>query len=173
MSNIPQDVQNVLMLQSEEHAVTGFQNVKVGGEVGTVVLTNMRLIFVRNKRGYNQESFSFTLEGIYEMNMKKSMMGGPKLMINGKTFQAQDPGSIQKATNDLKQQRMAQVGQGTGGGKDGRYGLGTYVFDEPGQQAPQVVKEKVIKEVIKIRCQFCGKTYVETKDGCPYCGAGH
>lgn len=41
--------------------------------------------------------------------------------------------------------------------------------------SPQVVKEVIkeketIKEVVKIRCPYCGNLYNETVDRCPYCG---
>jgi DNA-directed RNA polymerase subunit RPC12/RpoP len=34
-----------------------------------------------------------------------------------------------------------------------------------------VVKEKeIIREVVKIRCQYCGNLYDEVLDECPHCG---
>ncbi len=39
---------------------------------------------------------------------------------------------------------------------------------------PQVVREKeIIREVVKIRCSYCGTLYDETLDKCPNCGAKH
>jgi len=32
-------------------------------------------------------------------------------------------------------------------------------------------KETVIREVVKVRCQYCGKLYDETRGKCPHCGA--
>jgi hypothetical protein len=35
-----------------------------------------------------------------------------------------------------------------------------------------VVKEKeIIREIVKIRCSYCGNLYDETLDKCPHCGA--
>jgi rubrerythrin len=45
--------------------------------------------------------------------------------------------------------------------------------DLQGQQSenPVVIKEReIIREVVKIRCQYCGNTYDETLDECPHCG---
>ncbi|MDG6219996.1 MAG: hypothetical protein QCI38_00930 [Candidatus Thermoplasmatota archaeon] len=171
MGYVPPEIQSALLLQNGESTVSSFPNVKAGNEIGTLVLTNRRIIFMRFNRGYFQESFSLALEGIYELNMKSGMFGGPRLMVAGRPFQAQDLNILQSEIGRLRQARMAEVESGSGG-KDGRYTMSTYVFDEP-QASQQVVKEQIVKEVVKIRCQYCGKTFVETKDGCPYCGAGH
>lgn len=35
----------------------------------------------------------------------------------------------------------------------------------------QIVKEReIIREVVKIRCSYCGNLYDETLDKCPHCG---
>jgi len=37
---------------------------------------------------------------------------------------------------------------------------------------PQVVREKeIIREVVKIRCSYCGTLYDQKLDKCPNCGA--
>ena len=43
---------------------------------------------------------------------------------------------------------------------------------EPHNWAPQqVIKEKIIvKEVVKIKCQYCGTLYDQTASKCPHCG---
>jgi len=45
-----------------------------------------------------------------------------------------------------------------------------------GQQAGReeaVVKEReIIREIVKVRCQHCGRLYDETVNQCPHCGAG-
>jgi len=34
-----------------------------------------------------------------------------------------------------------------------------------------VMKEReVIREVVKVRCRYCGRLYEERLDSCPYCG---
>lgn len=35
---------------------------------------------------------------------------------------------------------------------------------------PQAVEKEVIREIVKIRCQYCGNLYDEHEDKCPYCG---
>jgi uncharacterized membrane protein len=36
---------------------------------------------------------------------------------------------------------------------------------------PQTVREKeIIREIIKIRCPYCGSLYDETENKCPNCG---
>jgi hypothetical protein len=37
---------------------------------------------------------------------------------------------------------------------------------------PQVVREKeIIREIVKVRCAYCGTLYDQTLDKCPNCGA--
>lgn len=39
-------------------------------------------------------------------------------------------------------------------------------------EKPQVSREReIIKEIVKIRCSYCGKLYDERLDKCPHCGA--
>jgi hypothetical protein len=41
------------------------------------------------------------------------------------------------------------------------------------QERRGIIREKeTIREIVKIRCQFCGNLYNETIDRCPHCG-GH
>lgn len=54
-----------------------------------------------------------------------------------------------------------------------RYGgrVEDQVFSEV-PQSPQVVREKeIIREVVKIRCSYCGTLYDENLVKCPNCGA--
>jgi hypothetical protein len=37
-----------------------------------------------------------------------------------------------------------------------------------GQQP--VVEREIIREIVKIRCPYCGNLYDETEDKCPHCG---
>jgi hypothetical protein len=50
-----------------------------------------------------------------------------------------------------------------------KYGqVENHVFSE----SPTVVREKeIIREVVKIRCSYCGSLYDENLDKCPNCGA--
>jgi DNA-directed RNA polymerase subunit RPC12/RpoP len=36
---------------------------------------------------------------------------------------------------------------------------------------PPVMQKEIIREVVKIRCPYCGNIYDEDQDKCPYCGA--
>ena len=39
-------------------------------------------------------------------------------------------------------------------------------------EKPPVTREReIIKEIVKIRCRYCGKLYPERLDRCPHCGA--
>ena len=50
--------------------------------------------------------------------------------------------------------------------KGGREALGE---EEPKDHV--VVKEReIIREIVKIRCSYCGNLYDETLDKCPHCG---
>jgi hypothetical protein len=43
--------------------------------------------------------------------------------------------------------------------------------DVQGHQQPQVIREREItREVVKVRCRYCGSLFEETQDKCPYCG---
>ncbi len=46
----------------------------------------------------------------------------------------------------------------------------------PGQTTSEnqpIVKEKeIIREIVKIRCPYCGNLYDEKLDKCPHCGGG-
>jgi DNA-directed RNA polymerase subunit RPC12/RpoP len=33
------------------------------------------------------------------------------------------------------------------------------------------MQKEIIREVVKIRCPYCGNIYDEDQDKCPYCGA--
>jgi len=40
-----------------------------------------------------------------------------------------------------------------------------------GEMGSGVVKEReVIREIVKIRCRYCGQLYEEKLDRCPHCG---
>jgi len=39
-------------------------------------------------------------------------------------------------------------------------------------ESQPIVKEKeIIREIVKMRCPYCGNVYDETLDKCPHCGA--
>lgn len=41
-------------------------------------------------------------------------------------------------------------------------------------EKPPVTREReIIKEIVKIRCRYCGKLYDERLDRCPHCGASN
>ena len=39
-----------------------------------------------------------------------------------------------------------------------------------GAQQP-VTEREVVREIVKIRCSYCGNLYDESQDKCPHCGA--
>jgi ABC-type bacteriocin/lantibiotic exporter with double-glycine peptidase domain len=46
------------------------------------------------------------------------------------------------------------------------------VLDQTSSEAqPAVAQREIIREVVKIRCSYCGNLYDESMDKCPYCGA--
>ena len=47
------------------------------------------------------------------------------------------------------------------------------IQDQTSSEAQPIVKEKeIIREIVKIRCSYCGNLYDENQDKCPYCGGG-
>src|SRR2546428_10926893 len=42
----------------------------------------------------------------------------------------------------------------------------------PALQTPQIREKEIItREIVKIKCRFCGNVYAEATDFCPFCGA--
>jgi len=42
---------------------------------------------------------------------------------------------------------------------------------QPTSENPPIIKEKeIIREIVKIRCPYCGNLYDEKLDKCPHCG---
>lgn len=39
------------------------------------------------------------------------------------------------------------------------------------QGQPEVRETEVIREIVKIKCPYCGQLYDQTEDKCPNCGA--
>lgn len=37
---------------------------------------------------------------------------------------------------------------------------------------PPAAEKEIIREIVKIRCPYCGNLYDENQDKCPTCGAG-
>jgi predicted membrane protein len=44
-------------------------------------------------------------------------------------------------------------------------------YKTPSEAEPITKEKEIIREVVKIRCSYCGNLYDETQDKCPYCGA--
>ena len=49
-------------------------------------------------------------------------------------------------------------------------GTGEQAMNQPASPPSQATKE-IIREVVKIRCPYCGSLYDEDQDKCPNCGA--
>lgn len=57
--------------------------------------------------------------------------------------------------------------------KDGNVRWGTPEQVRKWRKEDKTPKETVVlREIVKIRCQYCGKLYDETLNNCPHCGAG-
>jgi len=41
---------------------------------------------------------------------------------------------------------------------------------QPPKGASVIREREVIRQIVKIRCPYCGKLYDETYDNCPHCG---
>lgn len=44
-------------------------------------------------------------------------------------------------------------------------------YTQPAQPQPPVVEKEIIREIVKIRCPYCGNLYDEDQNKCPTCGA--
>jgi hypothetical protein len=47
---------------------------------------------------------------------------------------------------------------------------GGTVLPATSESQPVVKEREIIREVVKIRCPYCGSLYDETEDKCPNCG---
>jgi len=47
---------------------------------------------------------------------------------------------------------------------------GNGMNETAGYNQPVVKEREIIREIVKIRCPYCGNTYDEKEDTCPYCG---
>lgn len=57
--------------------------------------------------------------------------------------------------------------------KDGNVRWGTSEQVREWRKEEKVPRETIVlKEIVKIRCRYCGKLYDERQDTCPHCGAG-
>lgn len=47
-----------------------------------------------------------------------------------------------------------------------------FLSEKESKELQQVIREReTIREIVKIRCPYCGKLYNETDNACPHCGA--
>jgi len=50
---------------------------------------------------------------------------------------------------------------------------GGKILEQTTSENQSIVKEKeIIREIVKIRCPYCGNLYDEKLDKCPHCGGG-
>lgn len=47
---------------------------------------------------------------------------------------------------------------------------GRYESSDTSENQPLVREREIIREIVKIRCSYCGNLYDETEDRCPHCG---
>jgi hypothetical protein len=47
---------------------------------------------------------------------------------------------------------------------------GKGVDEQASYEQPAVREREIIRGIVKIRCPYCGNTYDEKEDVCPYCG---
>jgi DNA-directed RNA polymerase subunit RPC12/RpoP len=45
------------------------------------------------------------------------------------------------------------------------------IYAQPTQPQPPVAEKEIIREIVKIRCPYCGNLYDEDQNNCPNCGA--
>jgi hypothetical protein len=50
-----------------------------------------------------------------------------------------------------------------------RFGRRDVLVPTSDSQQPEVERE-IIREIVKVRCSYCGNLYDETEDKCPHCG---
>lgn len=47
---------------------------------------------------------------------------------------------------------------------------GQSTWSSPSESQPTVKEREIIREIVKIRCPYCGNLYDETENKCPNCG---
>jgi hypothetical protein len=136
---------------------------------GFLVLTNQRCVFIRKDKGMLIQNGSFDLDQIFDLRPTSGLLEDTlnihsssglfdsRINISGYEFTVANPRQVREAI--LHQQYLRRQEKQAGQGQ------------EPSQQ--QVIREREItREIVKIRCQYCGNLYDQGLDKCPHCG-GH
>ena len=170
ISQIPPAVANTILLDPGEHIMITWdftQSKYIGSNSGSgrgyLVLSNRRILSIHSQ-GLLTSAYKVILKvdlsKINDLRVSSGFMSNG-LIIMGTFYAIQDP---EMAKNHINNART------------------NFMKSAPAPQAPNIptppatthyVREKEVttREVVKIRCQFCGCLYDEVIDKCPSCGA--
>lgn len=125
---------------------------------GVLYLTNQRLVFEASaSRGpvkdflHGRETrlvFDHPLTGLVNVSVRRGRVGRPRLVVQG----SNDHVAFDVLEPDEWVAAIAQARR---------------VFAAPGADTPVVIE----RQVVKIRCRYCGNLGNEVDGRCPYCGA--
>lgn len=180
-----------MLFDGDERSVYQENRVTINQEkwTGTLILTNKRLVLerVQVKKshipivGKDQKneiiSFITPLSEVMKVEVVKKRIGKPisfKISHSGREtmFTVNDPNVWQNQILKAK----SEVGMhpfGTQPAPAQPYGINVNIAAPPPQQAVQQATstQTIERQVIKIRCSYCGSLYDEVESKCPACGA--
>lgn len=144
--------------------------------VGTLVVTNQRILFVYKSGLFSQSygiNYALNLEDIVSASLGKRGLIN-KLIILDKGNQCKEFSDYNAITrnvhllipiiNSAVTQRKSQIQIR----KSEQDSLSQRITSE-NTNVKEIIKEKQV--IVKIRCQYCKNPYDETLDKCPHCGA--
>ena len=169
-----------MLFDGDERTVYQEHKVVLNGSkhTGTLILTNKRLVLevlqIKKSKipiiGKDQKNevivFTTPLTEVMKVDVVKKLIGKPtvfKLSHSGKEtqFTVGDPTVWQNQVMKAK----SEVGMHSG------YGVHLNV-NAPAQSAPAAPSTHTIeRQVVKVRCKYCGGLYDEVAPKCPSCGA--
>lgn len=129
---------------------------------GVLYLTNQRLVFESRiaqgrigrlfTRGETELLLDVGLEGIHHLSIRPGRVRGPRLVVEAPTgrlaFDVLEPADWAGAIAEARRARP--------------------VLDPSGRTGVTTIVER---QVVKLRCRYCGSLGNEADGRCPYCGA--
>lgn len=169
-----------MLLSQNERLILEEKNVSLGGtsQIGTLVLTNERLVLesaINAKKKHSHKTVteevslvSIPVDRIIDAkNNKKKFLKPSSLEVlyqeTSVSFLVEEP---QSWVNHILQTRNEATEPYAG--KTENHGVTVNVGN---QTSAPIQKETIEKQVVKVRCRYCGSLVDELEGNCPQCGA--
>lgn len=174
-----------MLFDGDERSVYQENRVSINSEkwTGTLILTNKRIVLERVQvkkshipivgRDQKNESIAFMtpLTEVMQVEIVKKRLGKPvsfKIFHSGKgtQFTVNDPNVWQNQILRAK----GEVGMPQTNNQTQGVNINVGMPSQAPQQA--VSTQTIERQIVKIRCSYCGNLYDEVQTKCPSCGAG-